>query len=302
MTHQGPDQVTVTVAAFGPSFSHELGLFTGPSLADQGPDVAYADRLKAVLDVEADETLGSVIDRAAAEFGVAPGNEFGGVRMSEVITGVVFYRPEDEHGLQRPEPWPDSIRVLDDTGAPSWAVPWRFVRYRELLAASEAGLVNGDPRRPYLWPVIPQGEPTVIGILLLAALWSLKQVLTGALEELGANTLRAALKRINDVNELVETSTEWQERLARPDQFVTYLRQQPRTTEEAAELLHCSPQDAESVLWGMGFGYDAKSGTWIWQLDQPAALIATQLERARTEAKLPSRHSVADAIHDSESR
>jgi len=149
MAEEGNEPLAVTVAAFGPSFSYELGLFTGPSLA--GPDVAYADRLKVVLDVEGEETLGSVIDRAAAAFGVAAGNEFSGARMSEVITGVVFYRPEDEYGLQRPEPWPDAIRVLDEAGNPAWAVPWDLVQYRDPLAASD----SGGPRRSAASVLVP---------------------------------------------------------------------------------------------------------------------------------------------------
>jgi len=30
------------------------------------------------------------------------------------------------------------------------------------------------------------------------------------------------------------------------------MRRKPRTTKEAAELLHCSPEDAKKVLWGKG--------------------------------------------------
>ena len=100
--------------------------------------------------------------------------------------------------------------------------------------------------------MIPQGEAVVIGIAVSAALWALRHVLAGVLEEVGAASVRAALGRISAVSELAATSTEWRDRLARPDQFVTCMRRKPRTTKEAAELLHCSPEDAKKVLWGKG--------------------------------------------------
>lgn len=290
--------LNVTVAAFGPSFMHELGLFGGPTLENQGPEVPYAERMKAVLEVELDETLGSVLDRAAAEFGVVPGRELAGSRISEVITGVVFYLPEDEAGLYRSEPWPDLIRLLDEEGTPSWGVPWALVRYRELLEASKAGLIEGDPRRAYLWPVIPQGEPVTVGLALLGVLWILERVLGGAVEELGATVARAAIDRVRRVRELGDKSSEWRERLARPDDFVTYLRRKPITTSDAAAVLHCSDEDAEAVLWGMGFGHDEASGRWIWRGDPAAAIIASQLERARVEAREPTKQGVLREMQD----
>ncbi len=147
----------VTVAVHGPVYGYPgLPVFDGPGFEDQSPDIPYAERVRVEVEVTEITPLGEIIDTAAARLGTT--HPHGG-RVCDALTGVVFYEPEDEVSFKwREEPWPRVIRLADETGLPSWGVLWTEIRFGELLAASDAQLIIGDPRRPYFWPVIPQGD------------------------------------------------------------------------------------------------------------------------------------------------
>jgi hypothetical protein len=295
--------IDVTVAVFGPSFDYGSGIWTGPAFEDQGPEVPYADRLKLELSVDESDTLASVIDRTGDHFGVTFTPAPAGTRLSEIIGGVVFYRPEDENGLERPQPWPTSIRLLDGSGAPSWAVPWRVARYDELLSAAEHGVLDGDPLRPYFWPAFPQGD--VLGVLLDPTLWRLLRnyqfivdhIAGGAIAGAAGWVVKDALDRLKRSHkarheEPNEWGAEppiprWSERLARPDDFLPLLTKEPSTTGEAAAILGCPEGEAEAVLWGLGFALNEADGRWLLGTDEPAALIANDLETARSTGAMP---------------
>lgn len=289
----------VTVAALGPSFGRDLGLFSGPSLQDQGPEVRYQDRLKVFVETAPEETLGCVIDRAAASFDIGIGEPLGdGRALSDVLGGIAFYKPEDEERFRRPEPWPDSIRLLDEQGQPSWSVPWRLVTYEELMTASDVGLVDGDPLRPYLWPVVPQGE--ALGVQLPDALWLLEQLLKGIPVGAGSVIGRLALERLLSFRKVSEQGDPagWRSRLERPDGFRAFLESNPRTTEEVASLLSCSNGEAEAMLWALGFTFDRENHRWHVAGDAAAGVIHQQLEQARRSGQKPTDDALTAALDD----
>jgi hypothetical protein len=262
-------------------------------LADQGPETPYRNRLKVTLDVNEDETLGSVIDRAAENFGI--GWTQGDAKISEIITGVVFYKPEDEERVDRPQPWPDSIRLVDADGQPAWAAPWYAATYADLLAAADAGLIDGDPLRPYLWPVFPQGDVT--GVMLEPLLWLLernyefilKSAAGGAIAGTSGIAVRNAwerLKRSRETRSSGETGA-WRKRLERPDDFLPILERRPQTTEQVASLFNSSGDEAEAVMWGLGFAFDEATGVWRLGADEGAALLHQELETARRSGEAP---------------
>jgi hypothetical protein len=159
-----------TVALVGPVYGYpDEPVFDGPTLEDHEPEVPYAKRIKLEVLATDATTLGEIIDRAASEIGTS--SHFHD-RVADALTGIAFYEPSDEDGLgEEPElRWQETIRVVNDSGEPSWAVRWVDLRVDELLASQEAGLVAGDPSRPYLWPLISQG-----GVLqqLSDSLWTL---------------------------------------------------------------------------------------------------------------------------------
>jgi len=102
----------------------------------------YAAREKVELDVEESETLGEVMTRAAAAWSVEVPEDWAGP-----IAFVGFYRPEDE---ERFHGWQSSITLVDEHGRAIWNNYWKDVRYGDLLRAADAGVLEGDPLRPYL--------------------------------------------------------------------------------------------------------------------------------------------------------
>lgn len=150
-------KLQVKVAAWGPAFGYpEVPVFDGEQFADQGPGVPYKQRARVRIAASPGVTLGQVIDEAAACFGV---RSQGARSISEQVHCVAFYRDGDEAGMEYDyDRWHAAVRTVDTAGEPSWAVRWSVITLEELIAASDAGLVVGDPLRPYFWPVIPQGD------------------------------------------------------------------------------------------------------------------------------------------------
>lgn len=85
---------------------------------------------------------GEVMTRAAAAWNVEVPEDWAGP-----IAFVGFYRPEDE---ERFHGWQSSITLVDEHGRAIWNNYWKDVRYGDLLRAADAGVLEGDPLRPYL--------------------------------------------------------------------------------------------------------------------------------------------------------
>ena len=183
---QALDQFTATVAAYGPSAAETFGpsFFTGPRFLNQGSGVPWASREKVTIDVKPSETLASVIDRAAEMFGVSVPRQ--GVRsgpdakVSEVVAGVAFYKEADDRRYSAPYEWLSVFPCVDDRGE----LFWRWIneaQYADLLRAFEHDLLPGDPRRVYLWPMVPQGGEVGFGLWpdFLSTLQVFRQVAEG---------------------------------------------------------------------------------------------------------------------------
>jgi hypothetical protein len=272
----------VTVAALGPVFGYpEVVVFEGASLRDQGPERPYSERLKTSVDASLDTRLGEIIDAAATAFDI---RWAGGGPISEYLRGVVFYEPTDEYGFQhRPQPWPSAIRTVGANGAPSWSVRWRDVRFGELLASADAGLVRGDPFRPYLWPVIPQGEA---GPAFLEALWSSWIIWEHLLAAYGTVQLaRTILERIRRARGSVfdqDSGARWQDALARPQDVIGYLTERPRDSHDVAAYVDRPVSETENALLGVGYVRGA-DGRWRAGADdagQALHRIVIEIERA----------------------
>ncbi len=153
---------TFTVALMGPPFYGVADMWLGKQYASEDMDGPYEPRPKVVVEAEEEETLAVVIDRAADALGIRPNPAvLGQDAMSASIGGIAFYyAPTDETSYQRdraPWGWPDQLVALGPAGERE-VKPWQEVTVRELLAASDGGLLYGDPLRPYLYPGFPQGD------------------------------------------------------------------------------------------------------------------------------------------------
>jgi hypothetical protein len=225
-----------------------MPVFDGPGLEAQGPNTPYDARLKAEIETDDATTLGEIIDAAAMRFGISSPQG----RVSERLTGVVFFVPSDAERFQRrDEPWPKTIRTVTPQGTPSWVVRWCDVRFGELLAASDAGMVEGDPYRPYLWPVIPQGNA---GQTFLDALWSLWLNWEHLLAAYGTYELaRPILDRIKRARAATRARG-WssQKALERPQDLMPLLDASPRSDEIEGAL---GIPITQAAPWLEGLGY-----------------------------------------------
>jgi len=204
--------VEVVVAAYGPSWvaTYGPGVFEGPGFDAEGDGVSWANRQKVALEVDPTHTLAAAIDRAAADLGVRVTPQGAARRgpaepVSEVISGVAFYKESDDLAGAHVGPWLSAFASVNAEGRLSWK--WiREAEYGDLVRAYEQALLPGDPRRPYLWPVAPQGGEVlfgswpdlvdVVGVVLRAA--EAMAAVYGAAELIGA--VRRRLQRARGID------------------------------------------------------------------------------------------------------
>lgn len=113
----------------------------------------------AELEVSLDVTLVEVCEAACEAWGIKLGNPRYETTLRNQFQRFAFVRRSDEDGVaeQRRYEWPDKLPIAREDGTVE-LVFGGDVTYRELLASSSLGLIEGDVRRPYVDPVIPQGE------------------------------------------------------------------------------------------------------------------------------------------------
>lgn len=290
-----PGMLSTTVAAWGPAFGYpEMPIFGGPGFEDHGPAMPYDDRSKMTFDVPESATLGEVIDLAAGGFSVtyaaAPGIA-PAPTVAEAIDCVSFFRPSDREGATYEyDRWSRAIRLVNQRGEPSWAVRWSDIRMSELIASSEAGLIDGDPVRPYLWPVIPQGESVE---QLANAAWLIWMLWEHALSVRDTVQLaRDALRRIARGQAAAhENPTAWAAALRRPDDLMPYLHTQPRTTAEVAAKTGLAEEHAAGAMWGLGFT-PQEDGRWLPANDPVAAALHEAMMRVESAGRAPTQLEV----------
>ena len=151
--------LTVTVALVGGGFPQ-----LKPPYENQGADVLYRERAKVSLDVQPDEALAAVFERALSNFELEYTDEW--LDMPEPASQVyfvAFYKEEDERvAMSDRRTYAHHLITVDEAGLAHWNVGLQHARCGDLVRAAEHGLVDGDPLRPYLILQPPAGN----GILL----------------------------------------------------------------------------------------------------------------------------------------
>lgn len=118
----------------------------------------YAD-----LEISVDVTLGEAFEAACDSWGIEAGPDLlkrGATRSSQFVR-FAFVRPnQDARGVdaQKGYAWPSALPIARDDGTVE-LIPGLEITYRQLLASSSLGLLEGDVTRPYVHPVTPQGGP-----------------------------------------------------------------------------------------------------------------------------------------------
>ncbi len=239
------------------------------------------------LEVEESEALATVLERAAEEMRLVPPSDWHVQRFSGAYNSVAFYRPDDEQGFS-PRYVPtfllSQLTLIDQHGQALFGVSdLRAVRYSDLLRASEAGVLAGDPLRPYLIVEAPYGDwigpdwPTLLDGLKVS--WDvLEHVATAGGAAAAINLLKDQIqKRLRRGEDTIEKNPEWAQRRTMPYQFIALLRSRTWRLADLAPILGCTESDAEALLLVLGFARK-DTGEWAYQAD-PAAAVMTELFR-----------------------
>jgi hypothetical protein len=153
---------------------------------------------------------------------------------------------------------------------------WKDVRYGDLLRAADAGVLEGDPLRPYLILHAEIGNGLLADWGTVLNLWDLAWHVFDRIDTLmgvGAAALgaRELIRRLKDRlsrgrSVVSKHYVDWRERQGDPATLAAFLSRTPRTTAQVAGLLGCAEPEAEAVLWAFGLSRDEAPG-----LDDPPA-------------------------------
>lgn len=234
------------------------------------------------LTIAEDQTLAEVLETAARELGLYPAADHYNPTFVATYNSVAFYRPEDDYGFAErhvPRHLLSEMTLVDDRGRAIFGVHnLRAVRYRDLLGAADAGVLGGDPRRPYLIIEPGYGDvPPPDWGLALEGLKALRETF-GVAGDIGGSLALAKMvvdavrKRLAKGQEAVENNPEWRLRAYSPYQFTSLILSREWAPRELAVVLGCSEEEAQGVLWVLGFAAD-EGGTWRLDGDEAARVV-----------------------------
>jgi hypothetical protein len=277
-----------------------LGLPAGQGIfqyADGGPDwgAADSDLPRASVEAHPGDSLKIVLERGAEAMGVSltPGVRQTRINLGamaddalrspagEAIDMLVFaaFRQEDDDrplegvdGVVRRDTQRRKHTVLvvrDAEGRAVWHRPPFDATVGELIDAAEHGLLEGDPLSPYLVLVVPQGDLGILGEWAalqreLETAWQLTgafAAIAGALS--GIDWVKKRLRRGEAAEAVEKNAADWKTRGAAPCDLRVLIAAKPRRTEEIASLFGCSDDEADAILWALGFVPRGPGGTGI---------------------------------------
>jgi hypothetical protein len=242
----------------------------------------YSERDRFTVEADPDETLASLRGKAFRHFGFDVPDSTS--KYGKAAMGPVAFFKEGDHERIKDRVMPrmhwGQLILVDDEGHAIFGVyDLRTVTLGDLLRASEAGVLDGDPLRPYLmveggWGDHPPPDwPTLVHGFEVA--WP---YIRSVIETTGiALTLQEVWKRVSDrlrtSAETADEHREWSQKHYSPYQFQALLRTRNWTTEQIAVLLDCPVEDVEPVMWGLGFSLDPETETWKEESDLTSDLV-----------------------------
>jgi hypothetical protein len=275
-----------------------------PPVGAQGFDLPYSRRLAVELEVADGETLASVYARALEYFEPTPDPSVP-AHLSVALDRVHFawfYEPGDEHGLASTKLWEwiEDLITVDASGRAWWNRGADEIPYADVVRAGELGLLRGDPLRPYLILVQPQGSVDfstaweitkraweILGHLLLA-----REVGKLVIGEVRRRRMAETLKRGSVVVERYRF--EWETQRGGPAQILKTIDRRPWALEDLRMVLGlASTEEAADLLVLYGFqpnneGLYEISEAW----ERVLHVAATDAAYATTDPTLdPERHS-----------
>jgi hypothetical protein len=225
-----------------------------PPFGDNGFDKPYQDRLKLDLAVDGAETLASVYERAiehwqprvSADSLAQPEN------LMEVIYWVWFYLPEDERGLHHRYELATDLILVDEDGRARWNLAIAEIPYGHIVRAGQQGLLRGDPLRPYLPLLVPQGGGAFqVGWETLLSTWTILEALIVArgAYALGSEAQQLLLKRLRRRHVVEVHSAEWADRGGDPRNVSRTIDRKPWSPDDLRIVMNVPTiEDAEDLL------------------------------------------------------
>jgi hypothetical protein len=269
-------------------------------------DVPYADRPKVDLEVGDDETLGSIMVRAAEHFNVQRGawvgpDEGGPYDRVKGVAFVSFYTPEHHDRFRG---WHSELPLVDDEGHLYFTYLWHDITFAQVGRAAEAGVFVGDPTKPYLILQPGIGNGLLVDWPTLQAIWSGFQFLIEQLDTLGGAYATKKLiidklrQRFGGAPPVIEKhASAWAERSARPDNVFNALGDGPWHGQDLADLLGVPASETEAFLAGAGWAQDG-AGLWRRRQDEEAKFLNDTLDLIIHTGMTAERESVEQLVLD----
>ncbi len=249
-----------------------------PPFGDNGFGKPYADRLKLRLSVDAHETLASVYRRALEHWHpqVSADSHAHPADLMDVIYWAWFYVPEDEPRFSERYEWATDLILVDAERHARWNLRADEIPYEWLVRAGDKGLLSGDPLRPYLPMLLPQGGDGFQ--LAWEALLTSWEVLEGLLVargvySLGGEARERLLSRLRRRHSIETHSPGWVERGGSARNVSRTLGRKPWSPEDLRIVMNVpTAQVAEDLLALFGFERTAEGGYVVSESEEARIL------------------------------
>jgi hypothetical protein len=268
--------VKLTVAVVGsPEATWEGGL-----VHPDDWDVPYAARAKVEIEVPEGTPLGYALQKAATELGV-PGPPWEPTTRYRPAF-IAFYREDRDRDFGRLR---SEVSLLNEDGRARWTHSWRDERMSEYIRAGDAGVLDGDPRRPYLILQPEIGNGILADFPTFVELWKLwwdiankAAIAAGIYAGWDLLKRKCGSRKPTESPQIMEGRyAEWKRNGSRPDNLLELLGQRPWHEEDLANLLGCTSDEAEALM--LGLGYETNSaGLWVVGQSEQAKLLQGNAE------------------------
>lgn len=259
-----------------------------PPFGDNGFRTPYRDRLKLWLAVDDADTLASVYRRAIEHWRpkVSADSQAHPENLMSVIYWHSFYLPEDESGLQLRYESATDLILIDEDGRARWNLGVDEIRYAHLVRAGQQGLIRGDPLRPYLPMLLPQGGGGFqVGWETLLTMWKILETLLVArgAYALGSEARQRLLDRLRRRHVVEAHSDEWAARGGGARNVARTLDRKAWLPEDLRIVMNVPTiQDAENLLALFGHEPDTTGGFTISETDEARILRLAEDDIFRT--------------------
>jgi hypothetical protein len=274
---------TVTVALF----NREQGILKfDPPISEQTRELCWDQRIKVALEVDDDETLASVMDRAKRTFNLRPrihvgdgaDEEMGPEGIARLPHFFAFYETDNDPPLQQRGStlFAFNLVTVDRQRRAHWNRQSDQIPYGDLVRGAEVGLLDGNPLRPYFYLGAPGGGDAFREAwTVLQTVWTITGGIMGTVAaiKLTADQSRRLLALLRGTDVVKKQSQEWTTRGGGPSEIRKAVERQAWAPADMRALLDLdSDEDAVAVLELFGSARNA-DGTYSMTESEEAELL-----------------------------